>query len=146
MFLGKLIQQAVELYQREIMFGRYFFYFVKRDLGQSATTQCGEFVSRVVHQNLSHRSGEDHKKMRAALPLLGIISLNFYICFVDEVRGPQSVTWLLAFHIALRHITQIVVDDIKQLVFGGFITTEPFVEEISDISPYHVNISRRGPE
>ena len=56
------------------------------------------------------------------------------------------MTGLLAYHITLCHIAQIVIDDIEQFVFGGFITTEPFVEEISDISACHGIISRRGPE
>ena len=47
------------------------------------------------------------------------------------------MTRLLTDHIALRHGPQIFIDDLKQLVSGSFITSEPFVQEVSDISPCH---------
>src|ERR1044072_689624 len=96
----------------------------------------------MVHQNLSHRSCEDSVKVSSVFPLARVISLNLYVCFVHERGRAQGVARLLADHIALRHSAKIVVDDIKQLVSGSLVTSEPFVQEISDVSPCHGELTR----
>jgi hypothetical protein len=89
------------------------------------------FGSGVINKNASHGLRRDAEKMGPVLELFVLIPDHFDESFIDEPGGLKRVTGILAGHVAMRYLAQLLVDQWHQAVECIPVSFAPVYQQLS---------------
>jgi len=125
-------ERVVQGDDRTMPFRRHDGHFIQIHVGRAAASFVRGARAGGVHQDAPHHLRRDSEKLRTLPPLdFGDIDQS-QIDFVDQSGGLQRVLPPLAFHVAVSHTAQFIVNLLRQLIERAWIARRPGFQQIGD--------------